>query len=250
MSNVFNEYSQYYNLLYKDKNYKAEVDYIDGVIRDYSPNAKSVLDLGCGTGRHDFYLSHKGYDVFGVDMSNTMLNFAKELGMNCIQGDARTFRADKKFDAVVSLFHVASYQITDMDIMNYFQTMAHHMNQDGVCIFDVWYKPAVLFQKPEDRVKELENENVHIKRFCHSNHIPQKSLVEVNYLIDITNKQDGRKSTLKELHKMRYYSKQELERFAGLAGIQLVRAEEFVTKNKPSRDTWGVCFAGIKEKHR
>ncbi|MBO7645169.1 MAG: class I SAM-dependent methyltransferase [Alphaproteobacteria bacterium] len=248
MSNVFKEYSQYYNLLYKDKDYKTEVDYIDGVIRDYTPGAKSVLDLGCGTGRHDFYLTQKGYDVFGVDMSDTMLRFAKNVGINCVQGDVRTFRGNRKFDAVVSLFHVASYQVTDPDIISFFKTISYHMDKNGVCVFDVWYKPAVLFQKPEDRVKELEDENVHIKRFCHSNHVPQKSLVEVNYKIDITNKKDGTKSALKEKHFMRYYSKDELEKFASSCGIQIVRAEEFVTKNKPSINTWGVCFVGIKEK--
>jgi len=47
---VFDAYSHYYDLLYRDKNYKAETDYICKNINELNPEAKSLLDLGCGTG--------------------------------------------------------------------------------------------------------------------------------------------------------------------------------------------------------
>ena len=52
MSVFGDNYSRYYNLLYSDKDYLGESRYIDGLIQKYSPGAKNVLDLGCGTGRH------------------------------------------------------------------------------------------------------------------------------------------------------------------------------------------------------
>ncbi len=66
MTKVFENYSQYYDLLYQDKDYIAESEFIHSLIQKFANNAKTVLDLGCGTGRHDILLSQQGYDVTGV----------------------------------------------------------------------------------------------------------------------------------------------------------------------------------------
>ena len=79
---VFGNYSRYYNLLYKDKDYKGEAGFIHDLIQKYSPGAKSILDLGCGTGRHDVLLAEKGYVMTGVDMSEEMLLIARSHQLN------------------------------------------------------------------------------------------------------------------------------------------------------------------------
>ena len=76
MMDVFNLYARYYNLLYKEKDYAGEAEYVHKLIQKYQPGAKSILDLGCGTGRHDILLAEKGYSVTGVDRSEEMLAVA------------------------------------------------------------------------------------------------------------------------------------------------------------------------------
>lgn len=71
-------YSQYYDLLYQNKNYKKEVDYVDNLIKSYLKNPKTLLDMGCGTGRHAELFCEKGYIVHGVDISKNMLKIAEE----------------------------------------------------------------------------------------------------------------------------------------------------------------------------
>lgn len=247
MTKVFDKYSKYYDLLYQDKDYVAEADYISSVIKTFSQNTKNILELGCGTGKHASLLSNNGYDIFGIDLSNTMLERAKELGINCEVGDVRTFRAGRKFDAVISLFHIVSYQTTDEDVLNFFETAAFHLDSNGIVIFDVWYKPAVLAQVPEKRVKKLENDEIKVIRYCTPNLIAEKSVVEVNYTIEITDKATNEKEALKEVHPMRYFSSEEIENFAKKKGFKIVLAQEWLTKNKPSDNTWGVCFVGLKE---
>ena len=123
---VFGSYSRYYNLLYRDKDYAGEAEHVHCLIQRHFPGAKTVLDLGCGTGRHDLLLAGKGYSITGVDMSEEMLDIANSQlsslnvqrgslsshssSLNFLQGDIRTVRFDKTFDVVVSLFHVVSYQ--------------------------------------------------------------------------------------------------------------------------------------------
>ena len=74
---VFNAYARYYDLLYKDKDYRSEVNFVEARIREYAPSAKSLLDMGCGTGRHDIPLWEKGYAICGVDQSEQMLAMAR-----------------------------------------------------------------------------------------------------------------------------------------------------------------------------
>ena len=73
MSSNFNLYSKYYNLLYADKDYKSESGYIQRLIKKYSPNGKTILDLGSGTGKHGLELKKNGYDVFGIERSEGMV---------------------------------------------------------------------------------------------------------------------------------------------------------------------------------
>jgi len=68
----FKEYSKYYDLLYKDKDYQKEADYIDKVIQTYSPQAKNLLDIGCGTGKHLYLIVEQGLQPI-VDLTETML---------------------------------------------------------------------------------------------------------------------------------------------------------------------------------
>jgi len=49
---LFERYAAYYDLLYRDKDYAAEVDYVLHTLHEAAPQIKAVLELGCGTGRH------------------------------------------------------------------------------------------------------------------------------------------------------------------------------------------------------
>ena len=77
MNQFGNLYSQYYDLLYRDKDYLGEVEYIDKLIKSLNKETKTILDLGCGTGRHAEILCDKGYIVHGVDRSKEMLEVAE-----------------------------------------------------------------------------------------------------------------------------------------------------------------------------
>ncbi|HPO61388.1 MAG TPA: class I SAM-dependent methyltransferase, partial [Exilispira sp.] len=158
MSN-FQLYSEYYNLFYQDKNYAEEVDYIEKFIKEYSINPQSILDLGCGSGRHDYEFFKKGYQVTGVDLSQSMLELTKDLPGNNIEffhGDVRTIDLKKKFDVVISLFHILSYQQTNDDVIAFFETVKKHLKPEGIFICDCWYGPGVLNDPPVIRIKEFE----------------------------------------------------------------------------------------------
>lgn len=246
---VFKQYARYYDLLYKDKDYPGEAAYIRKLVEKHAPGAKSILELGCGTGKHARLLSAMGYAMTGVDMSADMLAEARSRsgqdGSSAIafhEGDIRTFRLAEKFDVVVSLFHVISYQVTDADMRAALWTAREHLKPGGVFIFDVWYGPAVLTQIPSPRVKRLENAAIKVTRIAEPVLRADENRVDVNYNVFITDKASGKVDELNETHHMRYLFRSELGLFLGEAGMRIDGEEEWMTGNRPGTGTWGVCF--------
>lgn len=248
---VFGAYSRYYNLLYKDKDYPGETEYVHSLIRKHHPGAKSILDLGCGTGRHDLLLAGMGYEVTGVDQSEEMLTVANsQLGplnpqsstLNFTRGDIRAVRLDKTFDVVISLFHVMSYQVTNADLREAFATARVHLKPGGIFIFDCWYGPAVLTDRPKVRVKRLEDEAIAVTRIAEPVMQPDGNLVEVNYQVFIRDKANGGVEEVRETHRMRYLFLPEIELCSVESGLDLMECAEWMTGKQPGFDTWGVCL--------
>lgn len=246
---VFGAYSGYYNLLYQEKDYQGEAAYIHSLVQKYKPDTKSVLDLGCGTGRHDMLLTKKGYSVTGIDMSEEMLSVARtQAGSgNCrtpefLQGDIRTVRLDRDFDVVISLFHVMSYQVTNADLKSAFATARIHLKPGGIFIFDCWYGPAVLTDRPSVRVKRLEDEDILIIRIAEPVMYPNQNMVDVNYHVFLKEKSSGNIEEIKETHRMRYLFDQEVDIFSAEANLKILENMEWMSGKRPGFDTWGVCF--------
>ena len=164
---VFNHYARYYDLLYKNKNYAAEADYIHQLIQTYKPSSQSILELGCGTGLHAALLAEKKYLVHGIDQSADMIEKAlirkaTSSKLSFAQADVRDYRSDEKYDVVISIFHVMSYQTTNKDLLAAFKTAQAHLKPEGIFIFDCWYGPAVLTEPPVVRVKRMEDDMISV----------------------------------------------------------------------------------------
>jgi SAM-dependent methyltransferase len=247
---VFGAYSRYYNLLYKDKDYAGEARYVHELIQKYHPGAKTVLNLGCGTGRHDFELTNHGYDVTGVDISEEMLAAAnarlstlrpRPSTLSFRQGDVRTVRLNKTFDVVISLFHVMSYQNTNDDLLAAFATAKTHLKPGGIFIFDFWYGPSVLTDPPVVRVKRLADDDIQVVRIAEPVMHFNENVVDVNYQVLIMEKSSSNVEQVHETHRMRYLFMPEIDGFIRSTGMAKLFACEWLTGRALGRDTWGGC---------
>jgi SAM-dependent methyltransferase len=251
---VFGNYSKYYDLLYKDKDYTAEAKHVNEVLQKCLPGAKSILELGCGTGAHAVHLIKNGYTIHGVDVSEAMLARAEKNKKNLDPslsrhlsfsiGDIRDVRLKSMYDAVIALFHVISYLPENEDIQAVLSTVRSQLKKGGIFLFDCWYGPAVLTEKPEVREKQFEDDRYKIIRKAEPKMIANANIVEVKYQLLAEDKANGRIEKIEETHRMRYLFKPEIEMFFSSAGIQIVDFFEWMTGREPGFDTWSVCFVG------
>lgn len=244
MANFSSAYTAYYNLFYRDKNYASEAAYVTSKIRSASPEAKNILDIGCGTGMHDVEFAKHGFLVHGIDRSENMIAIAKQnesdkLHFSCC--DALELSTEKQFDSVVSLFHVISYFTETKDLAQCFQNVSKILVPGGIFLFDFWYGPAVLKQRPEKRVRKMQNKLFQIERIATPILDNTRHVVEVIYDITSRNCITGEEDSFRELHPMRYFFESELMELLAESGFRQIRFEQFLTGNSISEDTWGVC---------
>lgn len=248
----FGNYARYYDLLYRDKEYQSEASFVLDLLRNFRPETGSILDLGCGTGSHAHFLAKSGISVHGVDQSTSMLETARikyqELPIDVSErltfshGDVRTVRLSRDFDAVVALFHVLSYQIRNHDVAETFATAKAHLKPDGLFLFDCWYGPGVLTDLPVVRIKRLEDEAITVTRIAEPTLHANDNVVDVNYTIIINDRDGGAAEELRELHRMRYFFRPEIDLFATQAGLQIIAAQEWMKKTEPGANSWNACF--------
>lgn len=246
--NNFEAYSAYYDLLYQDKAYEAEAQYVFNRLRGtFGSTLATVLELGCGTGKHAHLLAQRDIDVTGIDLSETMVAQAQiraqeNPNLNFIQGDVRNLNLTQKFDGVISLFHVASYQTSNSDISRFLETGFRHLSPGGVFLFDFWYGPAVYAQQPVVRVKRMQNDRYIVTRIAEPIHRTKDCCIEVNFEVLVEEKATGIMKRINEVHPMRYFFLPELTLLLEKAGFHHndLHFEEWLTARDASPESWGV----------
>lgn len=126
------ELAQFYDL---ENRWAPDLDYCLRLAGD----ARSILDLGCGTGRLAARLA-EGRSVFGVDPAAAMLEIARDRpggdGVTWVQADARSVRLERQFDLVVLTGHAFQVFLTDGDQRAVLSTIAAHLALEGRFVFD------------------------------------------------------------------------------------------------------------------
>ncbi len=106
---------------------------------------RSILDLCCGTGQMAHYFLEKGYRVVGLDLSEHMLEHARnnnrasiESGQaRFIQGDAANFSLDEHFGLVVSTFDALNHLPDEQVLRNCFRCVYAALTAEGYFVFDL-----------------------------------------------------------------------------------------------------------------
>lgn len=242
MTTVFGQdYAHVYDSLQDESKYQDEVKFVIArvVNQPESTASKSLLDLGCGTGRHLEFFSQHFASVCGIDASEWMAQRAQQRvpGAKIVVGDARIVRLDQKFDVVTALFDVLSYQIANDQVVEFFESIATHLYATGVAVVDFWHLAGLIASPPSERLREGELGDSRFLRFSNPTVDWSRAVTTVNMrtLMIQHAKVIG---DIRESHEMRAFLIQEIEILAGMAGLVVTGSGGWMTGQPASVEHW------------
>lgn len=241
-------YAAVYDALYGEKDYGGECDLIGHLFARHEDRpVASVLDLGCGTGGHALPLAARGLRVTGVDRSPAMLARACAKSVQAgvaapefIEADVRTLRLGRVFDAAIMMFAVLGYQHDDDALLATLASVRHHLPPSGLFLFDIWYGPAVLAQRPGDRVRSISQANERIFRTTRSELDIRTQICRVDFHV-LRLAGDRLVGEDRETHAMRFFFDRELGLALAASGFRLEALRAFPDIGRePDETTWTV----------
>jgi SAM-dependent methyltransferase len=183
---MFRTSSHIYDLIYEasGKDYAAEAAVVGEIIQGHNNGAATLLDVACGTGAHLRHLRSR-YEVVGLDLDPGMLEQAGEAlpGVTLVQGDMRSFRLARRFDAVVCLFSSIGYMRSVQELDAAVGNMAAHLSASGVLVIDGWIRPDAWIDPGTVHAEAARGDGVAAARVGKSRREGNKTYLELHHLV-------------------------------------------------------------------
>ncbi|MCX7903494.1 MAG: class I SAM-dependent methyltransferase [Caloramator sp.] len=221
----YDSWLQFLETLFK----KYDLDFID----------KTALELGCGTGNMTLRLSNLGVKVVAVDLSEEMLNVAKNKvknkGVIFINEDMVEIDFGKKFDFVFSFCDGLNYLIEDEELFNVLKKVYNHLKDDGFFIFDI---------SSEYKLKNLIGNNTFTCNEEDYSYIWDNYVDEniIDMYITMFVKEGKLYRRIDEHHIQRAYSKEEMVNFLKGVGFKHIETYENYSFNKDNETSERITF--------
>lgn len=177
--NWFN--SKYYHILYKNRDHKEAVFFLDNIIKNININNGRILDVACGKGRHAKYLNHLGFNVTGIDLSKNSIEFANKdsnENLKYFVHDMRSVFKKNHFDLVTNLFTSFGYFENQKDEQTTINAMSNNLKDGGLLLIDFMNVKKVISSLVKSESKEIDGIKFLIERKYDENHIIKKIIIK------------------------------------------------------------------------
>jgi SAM-dependent methyltransferase len=138
-----------------------------------------ILDLCCGQGRHALLLSNAGFEVYGIDLSMTLLKDAKSKkawGQSAyfILADMRNLPVSHSFDLLLNLFTSFGYFESDDENQSVFHQFHLALRQNGYFVFDYFNADHVIENLVPYQKEKIGNLVVEQERYIEGSRVQKK----------------------------------------------------------------------------
>ena len=214
---MFTKSAEFYDTIYSFKDYAAEAAQIATCVRSLRPDARTVLDVACGTGEHARRLAEThGFVVDGLDLDPELLRLArlKHPAGRFFEADMRDFAVDQRYDAILCLFSSIGYLVTLDRVTSALECFRRHLALRGVVVVEPWFPPGVLDTTRVDRLSGSSGDT----------HVIRTSRVEVQgrvsrLLFEYELDGPGGKQHASEVHELGLFTHDEMGRAFAAAGL-------------------------------
>lgn len=144
---MFTRSAAFYDAIYSFKDYAAESAEVLAIIGGKQPNAKTLLDVACGTGAHIRYFKEH-FGCVGVDLDSNLLEIARGANpeVEFRQADMRDFDLGRRFDVVTCLFSAIGYAETLEGLGQTARCLFRHVSPGGLAIVEPWLSPQMFVE--------------------------------------------------------------------------------------------------------
>ncbi len=181
---MYKELAEYYDLIYHWKDYKAEAEIIQELIKKYKiSDGNYLLDVGCGTGMHTKYFK-EDFSCTGIDINNEMVEVAKTKvkGVHFKRGDMIDFNLKTEFDVILCLFSSIGYVKTYSNLEKTMKNFANHLKKGGVLVIEPWFTKSI-YRVGEPGMTTYDGTDVKIARVNTTKIEGDLSIMDMHYLI-------------------------------------------------------------------
>lgn len=176
--------SEYYHLLYNNRNEDEATVFIQKLVKYLNPAAEAkMLDVACGKGRHSKVLADFGYDVTGIDIAPDSIAEAQKDERNNLHFFVHDMRLPfyiNYFDFAFNFFTSFGYFKTRREHDDAIRTIANSLHSNGTLVIDylnVHYSEDHLVKS---EIKEVGNVRFHISRWHTEEHFFKQIQLEVD----------------------------------------------------------------------
>jgi len=160
--------SPYYHILYNHRDEIEANQFMDRLIGFLNPSSDArLLDLACGRGRHAIFLSKKGVDVTGVDLSKESIRHASAFESDQLHfyvHDMRNLLTTNYFDYVLNLFTSFGYFERSWENQRVVMNMARTLKPGGKLVLDFFNAEHLLDHQGSEEVKEVQGIQFSIRK--------------------------------------------------------------------------------------
>ncbi len=247
-------FAEYYDIRAEKmiQNVGQELEFFEFVFDSIAEaQVKSILDVGCGTGRHYIPLVQKGYSVTGVDQSQNMLDAltkkaeAVKLEAYVVNKDMREIDFTGEFEAIICMNTAFQYLLTDEDILHTLKAFRHALKPGGVAIIDLMNFLSLLGRYKENVVENCVKDGITFE-WAVRHSIEDVPAIWNHHEFGII-EDNGKTITYHELHRFRMLNYNEMRRFLGEAGFSDIRCfGDFAAREEIESQSKRLIFVAMK----
>jgi SAM-dependent methyltransferase len=216
-------HARHYDLVYAAKPYGDEARFVDSLLSEAGVRHGRLLDVACGTGRHAHEFSSLGWDVWGVDYSEDLLERARENapGVRFVLQDMRELDLPgETFDAITCLFDSIGYPLDDDGVVAALRSAGRHLAPGGALVCEFLHAPALLAEAAPLRLRRfsISEDGDELLRISETRLDEQRQVMEVEFeLLEL--RADGTYARWTESQSNRFFHLSEMDGLLERAGL-------------------------------